>query len=33
VLRHASLLSTAIYAKVDRAALSIVTRPWPAGAR
>ena len=33
VLRHASLLSTAIYAKVDHAALSMVARPWPAGAR
>ena len=33
VLRHASMLSTAIYAKVDHAALSTVVRPWPAGAR
>ena len=33
VLRHASLLSTAIYAKVDHAALAAVARPWPAGAR
>ena len=33
VLRHASLLSTALYAKVDHAALSGVARPWPAGAR
>jgi integrase/recombinase XerD len=33
VLRHASLLSTAIYAKVDHAALSTVARPWPVGAR
>lgn len=33
VLRHASILSTAIYAKVDHAALSAVARPWPAGAR
>jgi site-specific recombinase XerD len=33
VLRHASMLSTAIYAKVDRAALSTVVRPWPAGVR
>jgi site-specific recombinase XerD len=33
VLRHASMLSTAIYAKVDQAALSLVARPWPAGAR
>jgi integrase/recombinase XerD len=33
VLRHASLLSTALYAKVDHAALSTVARPWPAGPR
>jgi site-specific recombinase XerD len=33
VLRHASLLSTAIYAKVGHAALAAVARPWPAGAR
>jgi integrase/recombinase XerD len=33
VLRHASLLSTAIYAKVDHPALSAVARPWPVGAR
>jgi site-specific recombinase XerD len=33
VLRHASMLSTAIYAKVDHGALSTVVRPWPAGAR
>ena len=33
VLRHASLLSTAIYAKVDHTALSAVARPWPAGVR
>ena len=33
VLRHASLLSTTIYAKVDHTALSAVARPWPAGAR
>ena len=33
VLRHASMLSTAIYAKVDNAALSTVARPWPVGAR
>jgi integrase/recombinase XerD len=32
VLRHASMLSTAIYAKVDHAALSAVAQPWP-GAR
>jgi len=33
VLRHASLLSTTIYAKVDHAALSAVARSWPGGAR
>jgi len=33
VLRHASMLSTALYGKVDHAALSTVARPWPAGAR
>jgi integrase/recombinase XerD len=33
VLRHASMLSTAIYAKVDHGALSTVARPWPVGAR
>jgi integrase/recombinase XerD len=32
VLRHASMLSTAIYAKVDHAALPAVAQPWP-GAR
>jgi integrase/recombinase XerD len=32
VLRHGSILSTAIYAKVDHVALSAVARPWP-GAR
>jgi site-specific recombinase XerD len=30
VLRHRSVLSTAIYAKVDREALSVLARPWPA---
>ena len=33
VLRHRSLVTTAIYAKVDRAALSALARPWPGGAR
>ncbi len=29
VLRHHSVLSTAIYAKVDRAALRTLAKPWP----
>jgi integrase/recombinase XerD len=33
VLRHASMLNTARYARVDHAALSAVARPWPGGAR
>jgi site-specific recombinase XerD len=33
VLRHASLLNTALYAKVDHVALSTVARPWPVGAQ
>jgi len=33
VLRHREALSTAIYAKVDRAALSSLSRPWPGAGR
>jgi site-specific recombinase XerD len=29
ILRHASLASTAVYAKVDRTALRTLARPWP----
>lgn len=29
VLRHRSVLTTAIYAKVDREALAVLARPWP----
>jgi site-specific recombinase XerD len=29
VLRHRSAMSTAIYAKVDHAALAVLVRPWP----
>lgn len=32
VLRHTSLATTAIYAKVDRAALRSLAQPWPGGA-
>ncbi|HZM77662.1 MAG TPA: site-specific integrase [Candidatus Limnocylindrales bacterium] len=31
VLRHRSMLSTAIYAKVDHKALAVLARPWPVG--
>ena len=29
VLRHRRAATTAIYAKVDRAALAVLARPWP----
>ena len=32
VLRHVRLETTAIYAKIDRAALQSLARPWPGGA-
>ena len=32
VLRHARLQTTAIYAKIDFAALRGLARPWPGGA-
>ena len=30
VLRHRSMLSTSVYAKVDQTALAALVRPWPA---
>lgn len=33
VLRHRRLMTTAIYAKVDRERLRLLARPWPGGAR
>jgi site-specific recombinase XerD len=33
VLRHRDLATTSVYAKVDRAALRAVARPWPGAAR
>jgi integrase/recombinase XerD len=32
VLRHRRLITTAIYAKVDRERLRLLARPWPGGA-
>jgi site-specific recombinase XerD len=32
VLRHRLLITTAIYAKVDRDGLRLLARPWPEGA-
>jgi site-specific recombinase XerD len=33
VLRHSRLATTNLYAKVDRAALRAIARPWPGGAK
>jgi integrase len=33
VLRHRDLATTSVYAKVDRAALRTVARPWPGAGR
>ena len=33
VLRHDRLVTTSLYAKVDRAALRSIAQPWPGGAR
>jgi site-specific recombinase XerD len=33
VLRHSSVTTTALYAKVDRTALRRLAQPWPGGAR
>ncbi len=32
VLRHTSILNTALYAKIDHSKLAEVARPWPVGA-
>jgi site-specific recombinase XerD len=31
LLRHRLVMTTAIYAKVDREALRTIARPWPGG--
>jgi site-specific recombinase XerD len=33
VLRHDRLVTTNLYAKVDRTALRSIARPWPGGAK